>query len=217
MKPRTIFLILAITGIVFSCIPSLYPLYREKDLLVDDRLVGIFGDSVDVWEFRHVDKDMAKTLKGDWQHFQSGFTYKLSVSENGRVEEFATHLLKLGDDLYLDFFPVNYSIKPDLLEMSLAPSHTFAKVELDDDYVILHFFDIDWLEELIEEDRIKISHIELEDRYLLTAKTEELQKFILKFANDSTTFIEPDTMPRIRTMELAGSEFSNSRKLSILN
>jgi hypothetical protein len=30
----------------------------------------------------------------------------------------------------------------------------------------------------------------------LTASTEELQKFITKFANDSTTFIEADTLFR---------------------
>ena len=55
---------------------------------------------------------------------------------------------------------------------------------------------MDWLEELIEANRIKISYVELKERYLLTAKTEELQKFITKFANDSTTFIEADTLMR---------------------
>jgi hypothetical protein len=87
--------------------------------------------------------------------------------------------------------------------MHLVPTHIFAKVELTDQYLILHFFDIEWLEKLIETNRIKISYVELEDRYLLTAKTEELQKFITKFANDSTTFIEPDTL--IRQEMSAGS------------
>ena len=215
MKPKTILLILAIAGIVFSCIPSLYPLYRDKDLLLDERLVGTFGDPSeddDYWDFQQVDAEMARELGRGWQHFQSGYTYKLSVMEEGVVEEFATHLLKLGDDFYLDFFPVNYSIEPDLLEMSLAPSHIFAKAELNDDYLVLHFFDLDWLEDLIEKDRIKISHMELDNRYLLTANTEELQKFILKFANDSTTFIEPDTLPRITIMELAESGFRKPKQ-----
>jgi hypothetical protein len=55
---------------------------------------------------------------------------------------------------------------------------------------------MEWLEELIESNRIKISYFELEERFLLTARTEELQKFITKFANDSTTFIEADTLMR---------------------
>ena len=199
MKPRTILLILAIAGIVFSCIPSLYPLYRDKDLLLDERLEGRYdAEDEDYWEFRHLDKETARGLGGDWRFFQSGYTYKLSVMENGVMEDFAAHLLKLGDDFYLDFFPVNYTIEPDMLEMSLAPSHIFAKAELNKEFLVLHFFQLDWLNDLIEKERIKISYLALDDtRFLLTAKTEELQKFILKFANDSTTFLEADTLPRI--------------------
>ena len=140
--------------------------------------------------------ETAKGMEGGWKFFQSGFTYQLSVMEDSIVEEFAAHMLMLGDDLYMDFFPINYSIEPDLLEMSLAPSHIFAKAEITEDFLLLHFFDLDWLTELVEDNKIKISHVEMNGRLLLTAKTDELQKFILKFANDSTTFMEADTLYR---------------------
>ena len=84
------------------------------------------------------------------------------------------------------------------------PTHIFAKAEINEEQLILHFFDIGWLDDLIEKNRIKISHVNLEDRVLLTAKTDELQKFILKFANDSTTFIEADTLPRFIPEQIAG-------------
>jgi hypothetical protein len=116
--------------------------------------------------------------------------------EDGELEEFALHMLYLGEDMYLDFFPVDYKISPDFLDMHLAPTHIFAKAEISEENLILHFFDLDWINELIDENRIKISHLNLDGRVLFTAKTEELQKFILKFANDSTTFIEADTLPR---------------------
>ncbi len=202
MKPRTVLLILGIAAIVVSCIPSLYPLYREKDLLVNEKLVGTFNTGEnEYWEIRHLGPEMVKGLEGDWKNYRSGYTYKLSVTEESSTEEFALHLLKLGGDLYLDFFPVGYEIHPDFLAMHLAPSHIFARVEVYDPYLVVHFFDIDWLEDLIKENRIKISYVELEDRYLLTAKTEELQKFILKFANDSTTFMEADTLLRMQLAE----------------
>ncbi|MCK4746504.1 MAG: hypothetical protein KAT15_05690, partial [Bacteroidales bacterium] len=181
MKPKTFLFIMALAGIIVSCIPSLYPLYREKDLMVNDKLEGIFGDfdgifgedDDDYWEIRRLGPDIVKDLKGDWQQYQSGYTYRLSVMEDGEMEEFAMHLMKLGEDLYLDFFPVGYSIKPGFLEMHLAPSHIFAKTEISDEYLVLHFFEMDWLEELLVENRIKISHMKLQDnRYLLTAKTE---------------------------------------------
>jgi hypothetical protein len=204
MKIRTVLFILGLTGIVVSCIPSLYPLYREKDLLIDNRLEGLFetGEG-EYWKIRRLDPDFEKILPDGWTKYNSGLTYKLTVREQDKIEDFSMHLLKLGDDLYLDFFPADYQIRHDFLDMHLVPTHIFAKVELTDQYLILHFFDIEWLEKLIETNRIKISYVELEDRYLLTAKTEELQKFITKFANDSTTFIEPDTL--IRQEMSAGS------------
>jgi hypothetical protein len=196
MKIRTAMIILGLTGIVGSCIPSLYPLYRQKDLLRDERLEGLYEtDEDDYWKIRRLDPDFEKG-KGDWRQYNSGYTYKLNVREDDEMEEFALHLLRLGGDLYLDFFPVDYDIRHSFLDMHLVPTHIFAKVELTERAMIIHFFDIEWLEDLIEEKRIKISHVELPDRYLLSARTEELQKFITKFANDSTTFMEPDTLWR---------------------
>jgi len=196
MKIRTILLILGLTGIVVSCIPSLYPLYRDKDLLIDNKLEGLYetGEN-EYWKIRRLDPDFEK-LSGDWKQYNSGYTYKLSVREEDKLEEFALHLLELGDDLYLDLFPVDYNIRHGFLDMHLVPAHIFAKAELTDQALILHFFDMEWLEELIESNRIKISYVELNYRNLLTAKTEELQKFITKFANDSTTFIDADTLMR---------------------
>ena len=196
MKIRTVLFIVGLAGIVVSCIPSLYPLYRNKDLLLDTKLEGLYetGEN-EYWKIRRLDPDFEK-LKGDWKQYDSGYTYKLSVKEEDNLEEFALHLMELGDDLYLDFFPVDYMIRHDFLDMHLVPAHIFAKVELTDNALILHFFDMEWLDELIESNRIKISYVELRDRNLLTARTEELQKFITKFANDSTTFIEADTLMR---------------------
>lgn len=196
MKIRTVLFILGLAGIVVSCIPTLYPLYRDKDLLIDNKLEGLFetGEN-EYWKIRRLDPKFEK-LTGDWKQYNSGYTYKLSVREEDKMEEFALHLLELGDDLYLDFFPVDYDIRHDFLDMHLVPAHIFAKAELTDQALILHFFDMEWLEDLIDSRKIKISHVETQDRYLLTAKTEELQKFITKFANDSTTFIEADTLIR---------------------
>ncbi|MCK4855985.1 MAG: hypothetical protein KAT31_17015 [Bacteroidales bacterium] len=196
MKIRTVLIILGFTSIIVSCIPSLYPLYRDKDLLIDNKLEGLYetGEN-EYWKIRRLDPDFEK-LSGDWKQYNSGYTYKLSVREEDKLEEFALHLLELGDDLYLDFFPVNYDIRHGFLDMHLVPSHIFAKAELTDQALIIQFFDLEWLEDLIDSKKIKISYVETRYSYLLTAKTEELQKFITKFANDSTTFIDADTLIR---------------------
>jgi hypothetical protein len=154
MKIRTVLYILGLTGIVVSCIPSLYPLYRDKDLLIDYKLEGLYetGEN-EYWKIRRLDPDFEK-LSGDWKQYSSGYTYKLSVREEDKLEEFALHLLALGDELYLDFFPVDYDIRHGFLDMHLVPAHIFAKAELTEEALILHFIDIEWLEELIESNRI---------------------------------------------------------------
>ena len=47
MKIRIVFFILGLTVIVVSCIPSLYPLYRDKDLLIDNQLEGFYETGED--------------------------------------------------------------------------------------------------------------------------------------------------------------------------
>jgi hypothetical protein len=196
MKINTILLLAGLAGIVVSCIPSLYPLYRTRDLVIDDRLEGLYetGEN-ESWKIRRLAPDKEKLPEG-WERYRTGYTYRLSVREEANVEEFALHMLMLGDDVYLDFFPVNYKIRHGFLDMHLVPTHIFARAEVTGDALILNFFDMEWLEDLIESKKIKISHVETQDRYVLTAKTEELQKFIHKFANDSTTFMEADTLLR---------------------
>jgi hypothetical protein len=208
MKLRTVLFIMGLTLIVISCIPSLYPLYRISDLLIDDRLEGVFGaDDNEYWKIRRLDPEFEKNIPDAWKQYDSGYTYKLTVCEkSGAMQDFAMHLLRLRKDLYVDFFPVDYNIKHEFLAMHLVPAHIFAKAEITDKYLVLHYFDMDWLEDLIKTNRIKISYVEVGDRYVLTAQTEELQKFITKFANDSTTFIEPDTLRR-QNVETALTNF----------
>jgi len=188
---------MALTAVAVSCIPSLYPLYQPKDLILDEDMEGVFwSDEDEYWQIELLDPEWEGQFSEDWDRYTSGKTYKLVVREDELVQDFALHLLKLGDDHYLDFYPVNFDIDNKLLQQQLAPAHTFAKAEISDEFLVLHFFDNDWLEELFENKQIKLSHTELSDRYLLTAKTTDLQKFIRKFANDNTTFLEADTLIR---------------------
>ena len=207
MKFRTALIITGLILLAGSCIPSLYPLYRSSDLLIDDRMDGVFdaGDN-SYWKICRIDPQFEKKVPEGWKHYNSGYTYRLTVREkNGAVENFAMHLLKLGKNRYVDFFPVNYKIRHEFLAMHLVPTHIFAKAEVGDSTLVIHWFDMDWLEELIKTNRIKISYVEVGERYVLSTPTEELQKFILKYANDSTTFIEADTLRKTNVESALGN------------
>lgn len=189
-------MIIGLAALVISCIPSLYPLYRPGDLLLNNKLEGTFrSDDKDYWEIEKLNPAWENKFSDVWKNYQSGYTYKLTVREKEKVQDFAMHLLKLDGDYYLDFFPVDFEIPNKLLREQLVPAHIFAKAEITDGYLVLHFFDNDWLKGLFQEGKIRISHVELpQERWLLTAKTDELQKFIIKYAKDSTAFIKADTL-----------------------
>ena len=59
------------------------------------------------------------------------------------------------------------------------------------DSILLYWYGDEWLNELLEQNRIRIKHERVEsaeyDRQVLTAETDELQKFIRKYANNPKT------------------------------
>jgi hypothetical protein len=80
----------------------------------------------------------------------------------------------------------------------LLPSHSVAKVaRITDSVVEIKWFNEEWLHKLFSQNRIKISHEVIteensgkdEDKtYVLTASTEELRKFLMKYGNDESAF-----------------------------
>jgi hypothetical protein len=204
MKTRLILTMLILIILAVSCIPSLYPLYREKDLIFDERLLGLFnieGDKSDgdTWEFEKLDWQTEGRINNDWNQFRTGKTYKMTDIEDEKKAEFAVHLLKLGKNYYLDFFPVKYNIENYMLDMQLMPAHIFGKIEFVNKNIVMHWFDGGFLTDMIDSNKIKISHKMLENSILLTANTEELQKFVRKYGDNPQAFLDedPDTMYRI--------------------
>lgn len=204
MKTRTFLLILIITLMVISCIPSLYPLYREKDLILNTELIGLFNTEGDIsngdtWEFEKLDWQAESRFGNEWNQFSSGKTYKLISIEDEKRAEFAVHLLKLDKNYYLDFFPVKYNIPHFMLDQQLIPAHIFGKIEFVDDDIVMHWFDGEFLANLIDSNKIKIANKMLENGILLTANTEELQRFVRKYGDNPEAFLDqdPDTMYRI--------------------
>jgi len=206
MKTRAFLVTLILIILAVSCIPSLYPLYRNKDLLFDTRLLGLFntdgdlmGGDMDTWEFDSLDWRLENKSGNDWDKFRSGKTYKLIALEDEKRAEFAVHLIKLGKNYYLDFFPVKYNIEHVMLDMQLMPAHIFGKIEFVDNNIVMNWFDGEFLTNLIDSNKVKISHKMLENSILLTANTEELQKFVRKYGDNPRAFLDqdPDTMYRI--------------------
>jgi hypothetical protein len=157
-----------------NCVPSLHPLFTEKDLIFDPDLIG-------TW----VDEDGKNT----WTFQKSGEnSYELVYTENEEPAKFQAHLLKLGDFLFLDVSPEELDRKNGLYRGLFIPTHGFARIWIEGDSVRLAYLDPDWLVHMVDSKKISIGHDFIDKTIILTAQTKDLQKFALKYAEDDKAF-----------------------------
>lgn len=167
--------ILAVLGIllfVSGCVvSSLHPLFTEKDLVFDKALLG-------TWTAAGEDDTLTFEDGGEK-------TYDLIYTAEGPKVRYKAYLVQLGKFRFLEIYP---EISEDYDAYHFIPAHTFWKIWLDDGILHINGLAHDWLKKMIEQKKIEISHELLDDRIILTASTDELQKFVLKYAEDTSAF-----------------------------
>ena len=99
----------------------------------------------------------------------------------------------------MDFYPYPNEdhCNSGLTGMHHFPTHTIARVQLNQDSLMFYWYGDEWLDELLKNNRIRIKHETVDiskdyTRHLLTAPTDDLQKFITKYANNPKTGINVD-------------------------
>ena len=169
-----------------GCIPvmSLHPLYTDKDLIFDEKLLGTWPEGNDSWKF---------------EEGSDPNSYALTVTSDDKKGKFIAHLVKIDDMLFLDLFPSGPDLDINLLlAIHLLPVHTFMKVEQVEPTLQMQMMDPDKIEEMLKSDPNLIKHEIVEERILLTASTEELQQFMTEHADDEGLFGEPSDLQRLQ-------------------
>jgi hypothetical protein len=197
VKKILFYLLAALLG---GCVPvmSLHSLYTKENVVFEEKLLGTWVDDPNspetIWEFTRIDKTKKE--------------YKLIISDDeNKKGSFVAHLVKLEDSLFLDVFPDEFPCdtedpnKTDWLYnvFFLVPVHTFIKIDSIEPQLKMRLTDDDKMEELLKEDPNAVKHTLMEDRLILTASTEELQAFVLKYADDSRVFPDEIVLNRRET------------------
>ena len=165
---------------------SFYPLYTGKDLFPNELLTGNWIDKDSTsWNFKHAyfGKEVTENIDST--------SYVLTVKDKDNKEsEFSVHIIKLGGHYFLDFYLEDFleGDDLDLASFHIVPVHTFAKVLVSENELKINWYDQDWLEKLIKENKIRIRHENNDDYILLTASPKELQKFVTKYVNSEEAF-----------------------------
>lgn len=196
---KLLFYLLA--GLLGGCLPvmSLHPLFTEKDLTFDEKLLGTWVDDSNetTWQFTDTNKPKK--------------AYNLIFTDKeGQKGSFVAFLVILKKELFLDVYPSESFLGSDPNKVQwvyntllLMPVHTFIKVNAIVPQLKLQLTDDDELKKLLKEDPNAIEHtlIEPEDSLVLTAPTKELQAFVLKYADDRRVFTEEKILTRKKSKE----------------
>ena len=178
-----------------GCIPlSLNPLYRDKDVVFEQWLVGVWRGE----ESRYV-----------FERGEEG-AYRLTMSEvdgsKDAVMRFKAHLLRLGKYTFLDLASSetmdDFEEATDSMEswgFLQVPAHVFVRLKRTDDTLGLAILNQDWLKEALAHKKVRLDYTLEDDRLLLTAPTSKLQSFVKKCAGNDDAFEEFDKLQRAAT------------------
>ena len=154
---------------------SVYPLYTAKDVVTDLAIEGKWLDTAhqETWEIR-----------------KGGDVYIANNPGDDEDEPVEMRLVRLGERHFLD---LTANDTPSLA----VQAHLFARVWMVGDDLHIQTMDSTWLEKKVRDSGV--AFVELPDKdVLLTAPTAELQKLVLKYADDASAFGEAVTLHRVR-------------------
>ena len=195
MKTRTILLSILLIFFLQGCfVKSLHPFYTDDDIIFKKELIGNWTDKDSAaWEIR---QHMRTT--GLFKPDAPDKSYDISLTDNKGSSRFIAHLFRLEDQLYLDFLPTDVSCGNNLAGVHLIATHSLAKVDFSGGKISIGWYNEEWLIGLFNKNKIRIAHERLpydpdqrnseSMQVILTARTEELQKFIIKYGNDPEAF-----------------------------
>ena len=184
-------LILLCTG----CLNTFYPIFTEKDLVSNEKLVG-------KWKFEDKELQIAKLKQPEklppyLRPYKDKILEITEYNEN-KIEKGTDIALvvKIGNYYFLDRFPVLNSAESSLhtfYSSLLLRQHTVYRVDSfqSGSNLFLQRVSDKMLKEQIEQKKIRIETISRDDGTLILASTAELQKHIIKYAG-SESFYEND-------------------------
>lgn len=183
MKTAMPLILLAGVALLTGCGPTLsvHPLYTEKDLVSDLPLEGTWTDDKGEGMF---------TVRKSGNGFEVLYTER---SDSASAQKLDVHLLRLRDFRFVDVAPRQES------PLSI-PGHLFAKVWMEGSQLHVAIMDSDWLKQKIVDSGFPAHRASGEDRgkqIILTAPTEELQKFVLWYAAEEKAFDVSGALHRV--------------------
>ena len=211
MKKQTLVVFTTLLLLTSCVVKSLEPFYTKKSISYDERLIGEWTDAAKGhWKIQsikeEIEKDSIKEVENLLYEVYKKSYYLIRTYKEKETEYIVTPFQVKGNT-FLDFYPIDNQERIDnLLEKHTIFTHSLVKYELDKDgNLSIKWLDEDKIEDLFEQKKIKIQHHKIgltKDKYLLTASSEDLERFIEKYiSSDDETKWKTDTKFTLKRVE----------------
>jgi len=198
---KKVSIILAFTFLIIflsGCLSTLHPIFTEKDLAYDPRLIGTWktdgtGDKNRA-VITNLSTESSIDLPGNISSIkQKGYLISYQDRNGTTSERYIAFLARIGKHLYFDYYPADKKEDrkiDDFFAVHFVKMHTSYRVEiLKDGSFELTQLDEGYVRRLIEEKKIRISYEkDADDNTVITASTKELQQYLLKYGDEPSAY-----------------------------
>jgi hypothetical protein len=183
MKKGILCLVLGIV-VAGGCVPTVHELYTNNVTVFDSNLIGTWGEP--------------NSEKFTIQRIDANSYSILYTGTDSKSVKLGGHLVSLGKTKFMDMELVDYQTTDnDLAKCFLMPVHYIVKIERTGSKLVYSVMDSDGFSAILKKDPDAVKHEKLRDSWLVTASTEELQKFVAAHADDKALFPQNTDMSKL--------------------
>ena len=190
----------ALAVILGGCrtVSTIQPLYSEKDVTFEEKLLGVWSADPN---------DPKNRLQVERLVSDAKNAYRLTFSDkDGRKGAFELRLVRLEGQLYFDIAPLAFPSGEEIEDEPYAYNglyflrlHTFGRIDAIEPVLIVRLSSEGHMKEFLRESPDAIEHTLAErNKLLLTASTDKLQAFVIKYKDDERLFVWPIEFHRIK-------------------
>jgi hypothetical protein len=190
--------LILIVFILTGCLTTLYPIFHVTDVTFNPALLGYWKYIDDKKEkfiyFRKIPDDRKLELTASIQKISDiGYLVSSTDSLGVVLSQSFVFLAKIGKNHYLDFYPAEMPSQKGInkfYKSHLVKIHMSYKIDFkDNDHFEMKRFDGGFLDKLIANNKINIRHEVVEGSNVITASTDDLQKFIIQYSENPKAFV----------------------------
>lgn len=180
MKVIRLLFIVLITALFAGCpARSIHPLFTDQDALFNPSLIGTWGTDDETYTFEKLkEKNYQLVIRSKKEYDSTAYVVWLG---------------KIGSQWFLDSYPIVNSDEHHYLSV-----HVFTRMKLERDTLRLASLEADWISKMIDEKKMKISHVRRDNEIVLTASTKELQQWMGTIVDNSEAFPNEDAFVKIK-------------------